>query len=163
MGGRDGDSACRFRKRIGEKFMPGSNGNIAERYWRPSWTDSAKNVGWRWYLFLLPIGLCIAMWLERLTTGSAGGGGLFVLLYLLWAISGAAIGRAWHATIKNRAEPFCIHCGYDLTGLVDGGKCPECGKLFSQALIDEYRRDRMKFIETHSRNPSGGIHRVANG
>ena len=60
----------------------------------------------------------------------------------------AAMNAAAHA-IRNRKEPFCIHCGYDLTGLPDNHICPECGRQFSHRLIEEYRRDPNWFIERY--------------
>lgn len=32
------------------------------------------------------------------------------------------------APTKQAGVPYCGNCGYDLTGLVDSSKCPECGK-----------------------------------
>jgi hypothetical protein len=36
-------------------------------------------------------------------------------------------------------EPYCSHCGYNLTGLVDSSKCPECGR----PLVDVLARRSM--------------------
>ena len=48
----------------------------------------------------------------------------------------------WRKAIHSLAqEPFCIHCGYDLTGLPDHHTCPECGRPYTFATINEYRRD----------------------
>ena len=51
--------------------------------------------------------------------------------------------------IRARREPFCIHCGYGLTGLPDNHACPECGRRYSFRIIDEYRRDPHWFIERY--------------
>jgi len=59
------------------------------------------------------------------------------------ALAGYVIRRA----IQARKEPFCIFCGYNLTGLPDGHRCPECGRSISWAVIAEYRRDPQWFIE----------------
>lgn len=32
------------------------------------------------------------------------------------------------------SDPFCGNCGYNLTGLVDSSKCPECGKPLVEVL-----------------------------
>ncbi|UCG17752.1 MAG: zinc ribbon domain-containing protein [Phycisphaerales bacterium] len=36
--------------------------------------------------------------------------------------------------MSNGKEPFCSNCGYQLTGLVDSSKCPECGKPIVEVL-----------------------------
>src|SRR2546423_15392621 len=54
-------------------------------------------------------------------------------------------------SICMRREPFCIHCGYDLTSLPDDYNCPECGEHYTHRLIDEYRRDPKWFIERYNR------------
>jgi len=48
--------------------------------------------------------------------------------------------------VQARTEPFCIFCGYDLTGLPDHYRCPECGRQYTWELIAEYRRDPQSFI-----------------
>jgi hypothetical protein len=53
--------------------------------------------------------------------------------------------------VARRKEPFCIHCGYELTGLPDHHNCPECGRPFCFAIIDEYRRDPHWFIERYNK------------
>ncbi len=32
-------------------------------------------------------------------------------------------------------DPFCNECGYDLTGLTDSSKCPECGGALVEVLM----------------------------
>jgi hypothetical protein len=54
-------------------------------------------------------------------------------------------------SIRQRKEPFCIHCGYDLSGLPDNHTCPECGEPYSWRIIDEYRRDPDWFIERYKK------------
>ena len=51
--------------------------------------------------------------------------------------------------VRQRPDPFCIHCGYSLTGLPDGHRCPECGRTFSFRVIEEYRRDSHWFIQRY--------------
>ena len=71
------------------------------------------------------------------------------LLFLAIALpTGAAINAAAHV-IRSRKEPFCIHCGYDLTGLPDGHNCPECGRQFNLRVIEEYRRDPQWFVQRY--------------
>ncbi len=38
--------------------------------------------------------------------------------------------------LRNEPEtPYCSHCGYDLTGLTESSKCPECGKPLVEVLV----------------------------
>lgn len=37
-------------------------------------------------------------------------------------------------------EPFCSHCGYQLTGLVNSSKCPECGRPIVEVLVRPAQR-----------------------
>ncbi len=41
------------------------------------------------------------------------------------------LGGAWHPDL----HPFCLRCGYDLTGSVSD-RCPECGGAFSRRQIE---------------------------
>ncbi len=41
------------------------------------------------------------------------------------------MGGDWHPDL----HPFCLHCGYDLTGSVSD-RCPECGHAFSRKEIE---------------------------
>ncbi len=59
------------------------------------------------------------------------------------SIGGYVLKRA----VQARKEPFCIFCGYNLTGLPDAYRCPECGRPYTWAEIEEYRRDPQWFIE----------------
>jgi hypothetical protein len=60
----------------------------------------------------------------------------------------AAVNAAKNA-IRSRRDPFCIHCGYGLTGLPPEHVCPECGSAYTQQLIEEYRRDPHWFIRRY--------------
>ena len=117
-------------------------------FWRPTWREVAAHLGWRWALFLPVVGLigvvvCVP-WLPR---------GLWWPVVaqwklLVWAIGGVAMATtaAVRSAIAGLDYPFCIHCGYDLTGLPDGHACPECGRPFRLATIAEYRRDPAWFV-----------------
>ncbi len=127
-------------------------------WWRPSWRDAARHVGYRW-IFLLPaVGLlllfggALVIWPAR---------GVFTVLGIklflfVGAIALALASYVWRCAAHARTEPFCIHCGYDLSELPDNYRCPECGRPYTWRLIAEYRRDPEWFIERwklHGRLP----------
>jgi hypothetical protein len=117
-------------------------------WWRPSWGELAAQVGWRW-VFMAPAVLLLVL----------GVGALFIpFVRLFWplgiklgltaiGISVSLAGYLVRRIARQRAEPFCIHCGYNLTGLPDNYRCPECGRPYTWRLIAEYRRDPQWFIE----------------
>jgi hypothetical protein len=120
-------------------------------FWKPDLTDIAKHLGWRWVLFLptvLLLGSIAASvyFLHTLTPLLVGGGKLMILCV---GIAVSAAGTAIKSATKSRKEPFCIHCGYSLVGLSEDRVCPECGRPFSYALIDEYRRDPHWFVQRY--------------
>lgn len=41
--------------------------------------------------------------------------------------------------MTDRNEPYCSNCGYQLTGLVDSSKCPECGRPLVEVLTRPQR------------------------
>ncbi|HTL30199.1 MAG TPA: hypothetical protein VL282_13295 [Tepidisphaeraceae bacterium] len=118
-------------------------------FWKPSFSDMARHVGWRWIL-LLPLVLVLAaiamipFRIELIQLIFIYGGKLTVFAIALpIVLAGAVIKEA----ISARTDPFCIHCGYDLTNLPDFHNCPECGRFYSLRLNAEYRRDPRWFIE----------------
>ncbi len=113
-------------------------------WWTPSWQDSAKHLGWRW-IFAAPAAAIILLAIAAVTVR-----GVFLLPLLFAGIKFVLIALAlpfvlllemWRKAIQSRKEPFCIHCGYGLTGLPDHHTCPECGRPYTFATINEYRRD----------------------
>lgn len=120
-------------------------------FWKPARGDVIRQMGWRW-IFLLPLLGLIALafsipWRPSLLQFILVGGGKITFI-----IVGGAIGLAGtsvRAVVRQRADPFCIHCGYDLIGLPDNHTCPECGRPYSLRLIDEYRRDPHWFIQRY--------------
>ncbi len=42
--------------------------------------------------------------------------------------------------MKN--HPYCSNCSYNLTGLTESSKCPECGKPFVEVLMRDVHRGR---------------------
>lgn len=118
-------------------------------WWRPDWRDAAAYVGYRW-VFLLPGVLCVGLLAaapfmrivrELLLTGP--------VLKLVLFSGGVAVALAAFVVrraVRARREPFCIHCGYNLSGLPDDYRCPECGRPYTWRVIAEYRRDPEWFI-----------------
>src|SRR4051812_47130088 len=91
----------------------------AEPQWYlPGLGETARLLGWRWVYFLPAIGLLVLVfwiparpWLIQ----------FLVAYWKLWIIAvavptGVAVNAAKHA-IRARKDPFCIHCGYGLSGL----------------------------------------------
>jgi hypothetical protein len=76
---------------------------------------------------------------------------MFGLEIKIWALAigtaAAILGHAMATCIKRRMDPFCIHCGYTLQGLVANGTCSECGRPFVAGLSDEYKKDPHFFRE----------------
>lgn len=122
--------------------MPIESDNPEQRWYLPSWGDRLLLMRWRLVYFLplvvlLPVTIVlpftILLWWKL----------IFIAVALPLV---AAMNAAKHA-IRLRTEPFCIHCGYDLTGLPEDHRCPECGVPFSLHDIDDYRRDPHWFIQ----------------
>jgi hypothetical protein len=120
-------------------------------WWTPGWHDVAGHVGYRW-IFLIP-----ALGLLLLLVAGVFLPGLRLLVLVLefkFFIVAAAIaislaGYVVRQAVRARREPFCIHCGYNLSGLPDNYRCPECGRPYTWRLIAEYRRDPRWFIERY--------------
>ena len=118
------------------------------RWYRPTWGESARLLGWRWIyctpLLLLVAGLIFIPWITlRLVLYG------WKLLVITIALPTIAFANAARNIIRNRKDPFCIHCGYSLLGLPDGYRCPECGQPYLHSVIDEYRRDPAFFVQRH--------------
>ena len=120
-------------------------------WWRPGWRDTWRYVGYRW-IFLTPaLGLIILAvpllrWPSVFSPFFVLEAKLFVFVVAIaLTLAGFVIRRA----VRARKEPFCIYCGYNLTGLPDNYRCPECGRPYNWQLIAEYRRDPQWFIERY--------------
>jgi len=119
------------------------------QWWRPGWQDAVRFVGWRWIL-LSPAIFCLiaavgGWWFAGWRTPLLLLGGKF--LFFAGAVAMSLAGYVIRVAARARKEPFCIHCGYNLTGLPDDYRCPECGRPYNWRLIEEYRRDPQWFIE----------------
>lgn len=117
-------------------------------WWRPGWSELQPHLGWR-MIFLLPLAACVVLaglglWKPRVGMLFLGVGVKFLLFAAAVAISLAAY--VLRRATQVRGEPFCIHCGYNLTGLPDDYRCPDCGRPYKWRIINEYRRDPQWFI-----------------
>jgi len=127
-------------------------------WWKPSWLDAARHVGYRW-VFLVPMVALLLWFAYAILFWHVRGvfivvGGKFFLF--AGALAFALSAYVWQCAVQARKEPFCIHCGYDLSELPDNHRCPECGRPYTWRLIEEYRRDPEWFIERwkqHGRLP----------
>jgi hypothetical protein len=120
-------------------------------WWRPSWRDGWQYVGWRWVL-LIPAGVLALLGLLALRWGMFAVPMLVLggkLLVLAGAIALSLAGYVVRRATRARTEPFCIFCGYNLSGLPDNYRCPECGRPYTWRVIGEYRRDPQWFIERY--------------
>lgn len=120
-------------------------------WWTPGWHDAVKHVGYRWVFLVPALGLLLLLAAGVLVPGL--GVVLLVLEFKLFgAVAAIAVSLAGYVirrAVKARQEPFCIHCGYNLTGLPDDYRCPECGRPYTWRLIAEYRRDPHWFVERY--------------
>src|SRR5262245_33824558 len=120
------------------------------RWYRPTFAQAAWLLGWRWVYFV-PAGLLLLLvafaswhvWLLQLVLLWWKVMVIVVILPTTYAINLA------RPALRSRQEPFCIHCGYDLTGLGDNHVCPECGEPYTFRVIEEYKRDPEWFIKRY--------------
>jgi len=121
--------------------------DAAQRWYLPTWGERLRLMRWRVIYFLPAVPLLALTFFAP-------------FLLLVWwklfvfavALPMSAAVRAAKNAIQLRKEPFCIHCGYDLTSLPERHRCPECGVPFSFAEIDDYRRDPHWFIKRRQMN-----------
>jgi len=122
------------------------------RWWTPGWEDVVQYVGWRWVL-LSPLAMVLALVICAFFFGPIRGALLMMGLQVFAFAAAVAISLAGYVirmAVRARGEPFCVFCGYNLSGLPDNYRCPECGRPYSWRLIDEYKKDPHWFRERWS-------------
>jgi hypothetical protein len=117
-------------------------------WWKPGWGDVFRHLGWRWLWFTPAAAIVLSLALLPLRPSYAQ------ILFTFWkpivvavVVPSMMAVHALKTLVRQRNDPFCIHCGYSVVGLPDGHRCPECGRKFSLAVIEEYRRDPHWFVE----------------
>ena len=112
-------------------------------YWQPTHGETMKLLGWRW-LLALPALAMVGLTIVGLVVGNpflaynTCGFGVITFVIIIPAV---VLGHAARTAVSMRKEPFCIHCGYDLTSQPDHYRCPECGRPYTFAQINEYRQN----------------------
>lgn len=115
-------------------------------WYKPTWSQTASLLGWRWSYFAPALLLTLLLIFVPRAGVSLLIYGWKLIIFAV-AIPLIAFGAAARGVIRNRKDPFCIHCGYSLTGLPDAHRCPECGQPYLFRIIDEYRNDPAFFIQ----------------
>ncbi|MBI4719555.1 MAG: hypothetical protein HY763_17295 [Planctomycetes bacterium] len=137
-----------------------AGGESAPTWWQPGWHDIARFVGWRWVLLAPALGV-VAAFVGAFLWAPLRGVLLIVGAKLLLLVAAVALSLAAYVirrAVRARTEPFCIFCGYNLTGLPDNYRCPECGRPYTWRLVDEYRKDPLWFAarwKMHTQHPAG--------
>lgn len=95
-----------------------------------------------WLWWALPV-LAIPAWVYAWIRPSTGAIlGAQVLCYVLLLAAGLIIGirhvRNWRRFARLGGR-MCLRCGFDLRGLPDAGRCPECGEPFDTTRAMEGR------------------------
>jgi hypothetical protein len=127
-------------------------------FWLPGWGEKLKHLGWRWVLVVPSLALVAVLVLGLFDSRAwplLFSLGLKIII-MVCAMPVLLMMDLARTAIKKKNEPFCIHCGYDLVGLPDNYCCPECGRPYTFAVIEEYRRDPHWFIKrwkTHHEIP----------
>jgi hypothetical protein len=129
------------------------NPEVELRWYLPTWSERIRLMGWR-NLLWLPTVLLILLFMS-LPWMWPGVLQLLLGWWQIWialvALPLVAAAEATRHVLRLRRDPFCIHCGYSLTGLPEGHNCPECGQPFHFGVMEDYRRDPHWFIERFRR------------
>ncbi len=103
------------------------------RFWKPSIMECLRESA---VAAVLNTALFAAFWLTMVLLGYLPAWLMIpaVIVQVFACYSGAS-----KRIIRERIEPFCIVCGYDLSGSMEVGRCPECAWRIDAADIDAYR------------------------
>lgn len=113
-------------------------------FYRPGFSETAAAMGWKWLTIVPAMAMtAVFVFVPRLLATVI----FWKIGWLIYAWPVAVFAKTAASTIKARREPFCIGCGYDLTSLPDKHNCPECGRPYTLAEIDAYRRDPQQWQE----------------
>jgi hypothetical protein len=130
-----------------EVYGAAARADEAAPFWTPSWAHVFRYLGWRTLLVLPSVAAAILLaWLLMQRWYWNASGPFAELLVAVALVPAPGFYWAVRRIVRRRKDPFCIHCGYTLLGLPDGHHCPECGRRFSLALVNEYRRDPHRFV-----------------
>lgn len=113
-------------------------------WWEPGPWEIAKGLGWRWIIIIGILGLIGLLVTFVVTSGVFGANALAGEIKLLIFLVGGGIvvvGNVIKKLVKERADTFCIHCGYSLQNMAEVGRCPECGRGYHRAVVLEYKKD----------------------
>ena len=112
-------------------------------WWRPRWREVLRRTPWAWAM-LAPILVGVALVAGGAVAGPGHGAVFWVgmkILLLALVIPAVTWDHLRHNVIRARLDPFCIHCGWTLTGLPQEGRCPECGRAYRMKVVEMFRRD----------------------
>ena len=119
-------------------------------WWEPDAGSIARAIGWWWIVLMLVAAAALALIVIWYLMGRMGwimAAGQIKLLLVLGGVALSIVLYGMKRVSHARNDPFCIHCGYSLTGLAENGTCPECGRGYNAAVIAEYRKDPHFFQE----------------
>lgn len=129
--------------------MPEEPAHDEMRWYQPQWwhfgrlrrTIAGSLLVLGIFLHIVGFVALVAGWISDDALGVAE-----ILTAPIWASALYALLRK-PFTLAGIKKPICMHCGYDLTGLPDQHKCPECGIQYSFADIGKYKADPEGFRE----------------
>ena len=124
-------------------FVYSAGGRAVSLAWSPGMLDNPRRLWFQapyvkrltpfdmqfWHWPWWPTGHFKDGWVSEVGTASGPLPFLFVPTWMIALLAAALSGMSWRAwwRDRHRRRGLCARCGYDRTGLRDGGACPECG------------------------------------